>query len=152
MKNTKKIHYELDHFYPGFDCQKFFDLFVNNEIWTESEFLPEVRIIKPGKDHPMGLGAVRFLLSGRMKIKEEIVGFQSPEYFSYATQNGSMPVNDFGGKLFLEGNNNGVYIKYHGSFNPKYFGTGWIFKRIFSSAQKSAFENLGKAYKAYYNT
>lgn len=36
-----------------------------------------------------------------MKNKEGIVGFKPPEYFRYATHNGSMPVNDFGGELFL---------------------------------------------------
>lgn len=152
MENTKKIHYELEHFYPGFDRQKFFDLFVNHEAWTESEFMPgKVSIIKPGKDHPLGLGAVRAVDSGRMIIEEDIVGFQSPEYFSYASRNGSMPVNDFVGELFLKEQKGGVLAKYKGSFNPKRFGTGWIFKYVFRSVHKSAFRDLEKAYKAYYN-
>lgn len=151
MTNTKKIHYNLEYFYPDFDRQKFFDLFVDHEAWTNSEFLPEIRIIKPGETHPPGLGAVRLVISGRMNIKEDIVGFQSPKYFSYASQNGSMPVNDFSGKLFLEEKNGGVLAKYEGSFNPKYFGTGWLFNYLFQSAQKSAFRSLGKAYKAYYS-
>jgi len=106
MENTNKINYELEQFYPGFDRQKFFDLFVNHEAWTESEFMPgKVSIIKPGKDHPLGLGAVRAVDSGRMIIEED----------------------------------------------PKNFGAGWIFKYVFRSVHKSAFRDLEKAYKAYYN-
>lgn len=149
MDNPKKIHYELAHFYPNFNRQKFFDLIVDHEAWTNSEFLPEIRIIKPGKNHPLGLGAVRLVISGRMNIKEDVIGFESPNYFSYTSHNGSMPVNDFSGELFLEDKNGGVFVKYKGSFNPKYFGTGWLFKYLFQSAQKSAFRNLGKAYQAY---
>jgi len=151
MQTTKKTHYELEHFYPNFNRQKFFDLLIDHEAWTNSELLPEIQIIKPGKDYPLGLGAVRLVLSDDMRIEEDIVGFKSPEYFSYASRNGVMPVNDFLGKLFLEEKDGGVLIKYVGSFNPKQSGTGSSFKDIFKSAQKSAFENLGKVYKTRYN-
>ncbi len=151
MENTKKIHYELEYFYPNFDRQKFWDLFVDHEAWSKSDFLPgEIIIIKPGKDHPQGEGAIRSVVTGSLNIKEDIVGFHSPEYFSYATHNGSLPVDDFGGELFLEEQKDGLCARYKGSFNPKYFGTGWLFRYIFRAAQKSAFQNLGKAYQAYY--
>ena len=150
MENPKKIRYELEHFYPGFERQKFFDLFVDPEAWTKSKFLPEIRILKPGKSLAHGLGAVRLVLSGRMEIKEDIVGFRSPSYFSYTSRNGSLPVNDFGGELFLEEKDGGVFARYKGSFNPRFFGTGWLFKFVFQSAQKSAFRNLGKAYRDFY--
>lgn len=152
MQNTKKIHYELEHFYPNVDRQKFWDLFVDHETWSKSEFLPgEIKIIKPGKDHPQGAGAVRSVVTESMNIIEDIVGFHPPEYFSYVTHNGSMPVNDFGGELFFEEQKDGLLVRYKGSFNPKYFGTGWIFKYFLRSAQKSVFQKLGKAYKAYYD-
>lgn len=151
MENTKKIHYELEYFYPNVDQQKFWDLFVDHEAWSKSDFLPgKIIILKPGKDHPQGEGAVRSVVTGSLNIKEDIVGIRSPEYFSYATRNGSLPVNDFGGELFLEEHKDGLLARYKGSFNPKYFGTGWLFRYIFRSAQKSAFQNLGKAYHAYY--
>lgn len=151
MTNDSKIQYELEHFYPNFNRQKFFDLIIDHEAWTNSELLPEVQIVKPGKDYPLGMGAVRLVLSGDMRIEEDIVGFKPPEYFSYASRNGVMPVNDFLGKLFLEEKDGGVLVKYEGSFKPKESGTGSSFIDIFTAAQKSAFENLGKVYKTYYN-
>ncbi|WP_310993968.1 hypothetical protein [Aequorivita marina] len=150
MTNSKKIDYKLEHFYPDFDRQKFFDLLTDYKAWTNSELLPDIQIIKPGKDYPLGLGAVRLVLSEEMRIEEEIVGFRSPEYFSYASRNGVMPVNDFLGKIFIEEKDGGVLIKYEGSFKPKNTDTGSSFTEIFKSAQKSAFENLGKTYKTYY--
>lgn len=125
-------------------------MFVDHEAWTESEFLPEVQIINPGKNHPLGLGATRLVVSGGMEIKEDVVGFRPPEYFAYATHNGSLPVNDFGGELFFEEREGGLYAKYTGGFNPKYPGTGWFFKRFLNSAQKRVFVDLEKAYGSYY--
>ncbi|GAA0411150.1 hypothetical protein GCM10009133_19500 [Cocleimonas flava] len=151
MDNTKKVYYEIEYFYPDVDQQKFWDMFFDYEAWSKSDILPgEISIIKPGKDDPLGVGAVRSVISGSLNITEDIVGFRPPEYFSYATRNGSMPVNDFGGELFLEVYKGGLLSKYKGGFNPKYFGTGWLMKYVFRRAQKSAFIGLGKAYKAYY--
>lgn len=100
MKNTKQFQYSLEYFYPKADRQKFWDMFVDHEAWSESKDLPGViRIDKPGKNHPQGLGATRSVITGPMTITEDIVAFQPPEYFRYETRNGSMPVNDFGGEL-----------------------------------------------------
>lgn len=150
MTNTREITYELEHFYPEFDRQKFFDLFIDYEAWTNSELLPEVQILKPGKEYPLGLGGVRLVLNGNMKIEEEVVGFKYPDYFSYASSNGAMPVDDFLGKVQFEEKDGGVLIKYEGSFNPKDSDFDPAIIDMFKAAQKSAFENLGKVYIEYY--
>lgn len=150
---TRKFHYGIDHFYPGFDRQKFWDLFVDYEAWSKSDILPsEISIVEPGEEHPMGKGAVRKVVSGSMIILEDIVGFQAPEYLSYASRNWDMPVNDFQGELFLEQEQDGLRARYKGSFNPKHFGTGWLFRIIFRRAQSAAFRGLGQAYEARYGS
>lgn len=151
MPGTKKAQYEIEHFYPGFDRQQFWDLFVDNDGWTKSDILPgEISIVEPGEGHPQGRGAVRSVQSGRLTITEDIVGFRAPECFSYASRNGSMPVNDFGGELRLDEREGGVLARYKGGFNPKYPGTGWILKRVLRAAQRSAFRGLGRAYADRY--
>ncbi len=151
METTKKVYYEFECFFPSFDRQKLWDFFVDHEAWSKSDLLPgEITILKPGKHHPQGEGATRSVVSGSMIIKEDIVGFRSPEYFSYATKNGVLPVNDFGGEMFFEQKKDGVLAKYKGGFNPKYFSTGWFFKIFLRSAQRSACRDLGKAYRSYY--
>ncbi len=151
MANTKPIQYEFECFFPNVDRQKLWDLFVDHEAWSKSDLLPgEITVLKPGKDHPQGEGATRSVSAGSMNIKEDIVGFRSPEYFSYATHNGSLPVDNFVGEMHFEEQQGGLRAQYKGRFNPKYFGTGWIFKIFLRSAQKSACQNLAKAYEAYY--
>jgi len=59
-------------------------------------------------------------------------------------------VLNFAGELFLEERKDRLLAKYKGDFNPKYFGTGWLFKRVFPRTQKSTFKDLGKAYEDYY--
>ncbi len=151
MQKSTKYHYEIEHFFPDVDRQKFFDMFIDPDAWSASEFLPgKIIIDKPGKDFPQGLGAVRIVDTGSMKIKEDIVGFKSPEYFSYASRNGSLPVNEFGGELRLEDHNGGTLAKYKGSYNSRYFGTGWFLKPLLRSGQQKAFVGLGKAYNEMY--
>lgn len=151
MTGSKQVTYEIDHFYPGFDRQRFWDLFVDHDGWTASDILPgSISILESGDGHPQGLGAVRSVVSGPMTITEDIVGFHEPESFAYASRNGSMPVNDFGGELRLEDHDGGVLARYTGGFNPKYPATGWLFKRLFRLAQGSAFRGLGRAYEARY--
>ena len=90
------------------------------------------------------------MVAGSMSITEDIVGFRPPEYFEYATRNGSLPVADFGGELFFEEQNGGLLVRYRGSFNPKYPGTGWLLRYFLRSRQKSVLVGLGEAYAAYY--
>lgn len=149
MSNSNKVHYELEHFYPNFNREKFFDLLIDHEAWTSSELLPEVQILKAGKDYPLGLGAVRLVNSGGMNIEEEVVGFQYPEFFSYVSANNAMPVNEFLGKMYLEEKDGGVLIKYEGSFSPKSSEADPALLEMFKAAQKSAFENLSEVYKTY---
>lgn len=145
------IHYELEHFYPKFDRQKFWDLFVDYEGWSKSKYLPgKITILKAGKGHPLGVGATRLVDTGLIKMKEDILGFRESEYFQYTAHDGSLPVDNFGGELFFEDFKDGLLIKYKGRFNSKYFGTGWLLRKLLSKGQKQAFKSLGKAYKEKY--
>lgn len=150
MSQSKKVTYEVEHVYPDVERQKFWDLFVDHEAWSASDILPgEITIVEPGDGHPQGVGAVRSVVAGPLKITEDITGFRPPEYFQYATRNGSLPVNDFGGELFLEERADGMVARYQGGFNPKYPGTGGLFKLFFRSSMKSSLRRIGKAYETY---
>ena len=150
LETSKKIHYELEHLYPEVDRQKFWDLFVDHDAWSRSEVLPgTITIVKPGDGHPQGAGAIRSVGAGRMSITEDVVGFRPPEYFEYATRNRSLPVDNFGGELHLEDGNDGLLVRYRGSFNPKYPGTGRLLRYIFRSRQRSVLRGLAEAYDTY---
>ena len=152
-RDTRKTHYEITHFYPGADLRKFWDLFVDYDAWSASDILPsEISIVTPGEGHPMGKGAVRKVVSGSMTIIEDIVAFQTPVYFSYASRNGDMPVNDFVGELFLEHRKDGLLARYKGAFKPRHFGTGWLFRILFRRGQGAALHGLGQVYAERYAT
>ncbi|WP_460274737.1 SRPBCC family protein [Celeribacter sp. ULVN23_4] len=151
MPDMHKYHYNVVTVYPGFERQKYWDMFVDYEGWTQSDILAgEISILEPGEGHPMGKGAVRSVVSGSMTITEDITAYQSPSYFAYASRNGVMPVNDFVGELFLEQRAGDLVVTYKAGFNPRYFGSGWLFRIVFRRAHVSFFEALGKAYKSRY--
>lgn len=145
----KQRHYDLEYTYPNVDRQRYWDLFVDHEAWSESDLLPgTITITEPGDGHPQGLGAVRTVQAGSMTITEDIVGFRAPEYFAYATRNGSLPVDDFGGEMTLIQQPDGLLVKYRGDFTPKIPGTGPILAAFLRSRQRSVLRALGKAYDA----
>ena len=151
MDSTKKYQYEFDHSFPGYDRQKFWEVFVDNEAWSESEIMPgEIIIDIPGEGHPQGVGAVRTMVAGSTRIQEDIVGFRPPEYFHYETRDGSLPVNDFGGEFFLEERNDKLFVKYRDGFNAKYPFTGRLIRFLMRMRQRSVLLNLGEAYQARY--
>lgn len=82
-RDTRTKHFEFVQVYPGFDRQKFWNLFADYEGWSGSDILAgEISIVEPGQDHSMGNGAVRSVLSGSMTITEDITGFQPPVCFA----------------------------------------------------------------------
>lgn len=148
---TSKIEFEFSHFYHGFDQQKFFDFLIDIEWYTQSDIMMgEISLEKPGKDHPYGLGAVRKITIDKINLIEDIVGFEPPRYMSYAVREG-MPVKNYQGKFFIEPQGEGIRLRYIGSFDPKLFGTNWLFKYIFRSRMKTMVPIWEKGYRAYHN-
>ena len=94
--------------------------------------------------------AVRFVESGRMTIVENVVGFEPPALFAYASRNGSLPVDDFAGEFRLDPHPDGLRARHRGGFSPKIAGTGWLFRLLLRAAQGAAFRGLGTAYEARY--
>lgn len=153
MANSKLVSFEVSHFYPNLEPQKFWDFFVDHEWYTQSDIMQgEIILDKPGKDHPQGLGAVRRIIIGdSINLTEDIVGFDVPNYFCYAIRDGGMPINKYKGEIFNESKDGGLLLRYKGSFEPKYFGTGWFFKLFLSRRIKSHFPIWEKGYNAYHN-
>ncbi|QIE58037.1 hypothetical protein G5B37_00175 [Rasiella rasia] len=153
MANSKLVSFELSHFYPIIELQKFWEFFVDHKWYSQSEIMAgEIVVLKEGKDHPQGLGAVRKILIGDINLTEDIVGFDPPNYFSYAVHEGGMPVNKYRGEFFYESKNGGMLWKYKGNFEPKHFGTGWFFKWFLKSRMKSQLPVWENGYNSYYKT
>lgn len=151
MAVSKQYSFEIEHFYDAIDTQKFWDFFVDHDWYSKSDIMPgEVIIDKSGEGHPQGLGAVRTLKIGDMQLTEDIVGFQSPNYFSYAVHEGGMPVNHYQGEFFFEPKDGGMLWKYRGHFDRKFFGTGLFFRYFLRSRMKGMIPVWEKAYHAYH--
>ncbi|WP_042506993.1 hypothetical protein [Algibacter lectus] len=69
-----KVTFEFTHFYPGFEPKKFWDFHVDHEWYTKSDIMiGEISLLKEGQGHPSGLGALRKLTIGNIKLEEDIV-------------------------------------------------------------------------------
>lgn len=151
MAKSNLITFEITHFYPDFDQQKFWDFLVDQDWYNKSSIMPgEITIVKSGKGHLQGLGATRRIKIEKIEITEDIVGFEAPRYFSYAVHEGGMPVSEYRGEFFMEPHNGGLLFRYKGSFKPKALGINWLFKWLFRSRIKSMIPIWEKGYMAYH--
>jgi len=145
-----KIEFEFEHFYPDFDQVKFWEFLIDIDWYSQSDIMKgEITLLKEGKEHPVGLGAVRKIKIDKIELTEDIVAFDPPNHFCYVVREGGMPVKNYEGKFFLSEKGNGVHLKYQGSFDPKLFGTNWLFKYIFQSRMKTMVPIWEKGFQQY---
>ena len=149
---ARQQSFEVTHVYSGFDQQKFWDFFVDYEWQSTSEVMPAETVLnKRGEGYPQGVGAIRTIkMANNMNFVEDIVGYEPPYYFAYTLKNSPLPINAYRGELFFEPNEDGMALRYKGTFSPKYFGTGWPLRRFLRSSivkMRSVWET---GYKAYY--
>lgn len=145
--------FEVTHFYPGRDQQRFWDMLVDPQWHSQSDLMPgEITIEEPGEGSPSGLGAVRRIKIGRIDLVEDIVAFDPPGHLGYAVRDGGMPVNKYRGDFFLEPRGDGLQFRYEGSFETRFFGTGWILERVFRSRIEKMIPTWEKACELYPET
>ncbi len=143
--------FEVTHLYPDFDQQKFWDFLVDHEWYSKSSLMPgEITLERPGEHHSHGVGAVRRIKIGSIDLVEDIVGSEAPGYLAYAVRDGGMPVNAYRGETFLEQRGDGLHLRYRGTFERKFFGTGWLATQLFRSRIQKMIPMWAAGYEAYH--
>lgn len=107
--------------------QVVWDLLVDVEGWPEWSLFEETRIESPGEGHPSGVGARRFMRADRMRNVEEVFAFEPPRRLAYIVVDGSLPARNYRSEVQLSGTGDGgTEIWWRSSYEPKFFGTGWM--------------------------
>lgn len=86
-------------------------------------------LLRPGKPHNNGIGAIREVNNGFFVYQEQIIDFKENEHLHYKIITGA-PVAEHGSWIkFISINANQTKILYHMTFTPKFIGTGWLIKQ-----------------------
>jgi hypothetical protein len=118
-----------------------FGLLRDGATWPEWSPIDSYELERPARDEPEGLGAIRRFRTGRYLMREEIVELVPGRRFSYRLLSG-LPVLGYRADVDLEPNGNGTVIRWHASFVPEYFGTGWLIRRRLNQVFRRFVEGL----------
>jgi hypothetical protein len=104
-------------------------LLADGATWPQWSPIDSVELERAGSPPPEGVGAIRVLRQGRTTGRDEILELVPNRRLAYATRSG-VPVVDYVGEVDLEPSpDGGTVIRWHSSFVPKVWGTGWIVQR-----------------------
>ena len=86
-------------------------------------------LLRTGKPHSNGIGAIREVSNSFFVYQEQIIDFKENEHLHYKIITGA-PVKEHGCWIKLVSvNTNQTKILYHMTFSPKFAGTGWLIKQ-----------------------
>ena len=95
--------------------------------WTKSELERE------GAPSPGGLGSIKHLTRGRLRLREEVTEFDAPSRYGYKLLSG-LPVRNYRAHVNLSDAGDGTDIQWHSEFEGRLPGTGWVIRRSLQRA------------------
>ena len=91
-----------------------------------------------------GRGEIRRFITGRYRVREEIVERDAERRLSYALLSG-LPLRDYRAEIDLEPASDGTAIRWHTTFRPKVPGSGWIYRRALDKLTRQFVDGLVRA-------
>ena len=100
---------------------------------------------RPGHDGtPDGLGAIAVFVTGRHRVREEIVELEPPRRLGYALLSG-MPLRDYRAVVELTPTGSGTRIRWSSTFVPERRGTGLIYRLALGRVIRATVTGLAAA-------
>ena len=105
-----------------------FGLLADGASWPSWSPIESFELERAGTTAPEGSGAIRVFRRGRTTGRDEILEVIPNRRLSYASLSG-LPVRSYRAQVDLEAAETGTVIRWHSSFVPEVWGTGWILER-----------------------
>jgi uncharacterized protein YndB with AHSA1/START domain len=100
---------------------------------------------RPGADGtPDGLGGIAQFVTGRTRVREEIVELEPPRRLSYALLSG-LPLRDYRAVVELTPAGGGTRIRWSATFTPQRPGTGWLYGLVLARIFRGMVTGLAAA-------
>jgi uncharacterized protein YndB with AHSA1/START domain len=95
-----------------------------------------------------GVGEIRRFRKGRVKSKERVVALEPPRLFAYEFLSG-LPIRDYRAEVTLDpAPDGGTSVRWHSTFRPKVWGTGWAMRWSLERFIAETAEGLARAAEA----
>ena len=104
------------------------DIVADARSWPTWSIQEEASLEREGSPSADGLGAIRNFRTGRVKVREEVVGFEAPFHFGYRLLSG-LPVKGYVAHVDLAEDGSGTTITWGARFRSAIPGLGWLLRR-----------------------
>lgn len=98
--------------------------------WTDWAGLGTVTLEREGRDHRNGVGCVRAVSTGGVRVFEEVLSFDPPRSMTYQVVRGGIPIKDHLGEVVFTSHGQGTLVTWRCRFNSKIPGLGGLFRLI----------------------
>ena len=101
--------------------------------------------VSPGEDgDPDGVGGIAEFVTGRNRVREEIVERVPPRTLSYRLLSG-LPLRDYRAVIELTPSGGGTRIQWTSTFVPGRPGTGWLYRLVLARIIRDMVAGLAAA-------
>jgi uncharacterized protein YndB with AHSA1/START domain len=114
----------------------------DSSTWPSWTPIERYELERPGGSD--GLGEVRRFITGRHRIREEIVEREPDRRLTYALRSG-LALRDYRAEIDITPSTTGTAIRWHTTFRPKVPGSGWLYRRVLDRMTREFVDGLVKA-------
>ena len=119
-----------------------FALLMDGARWPEWTIFDGFELVRPGEGGPSGVGEVHVFSTALTRAREEIVECVADRRLSYVLLSG-FPLTDYRAYVDLSAcDDGGTSISWRAAFNPKYPGTGWLYRLFITAVLKKISSDL----------
>jgi uncharacterized protein YndB with AHSA1/START domain len=120
-----------------------FDVLTDHRRYPEITRLRKAELEREGEPEPNGLGAIRALTVAGPPMREEVIGYERPNRFSYKILSG-LPVRDHVGTVELRPKDGGTEVTYAVKTTPTIPLAGPAFMAILKKAIRDLIAGVAK--------
>jgi len=124
--------------------QAVWDRYTNHRSWTDWAGMGVVTLDREGVPSPNGVGCVRKISSGGMRVYEEVLSFDIPRRMTYRVVKGGIPIKDHLGEVIFEPRGKGTLVTWRCRFNSRVPGLGGPFRILITWLFGSALRSLAR--------
>lgn len=109
------------------DPETVYRLLADGTTWPIWSPMDSFELEREGDTGGESLNAIRVFRTGRSTSRERLVELVPGRRLSYTLLSG-LPLRNYRADVDLTPADGGTEIRWHSTFRPRYFGTGWIYR------------------------
>ena len=128
----------------GAPPRRVWEVYTDHARWSEWAGLGSSSLEAEGRPERDGVGAVRCLGNGPLRVREEVVEFDAPKRMAYRVVRGGFPIANHFGEVAFEPDGDGTRVVWRCRFDSRIPGLGAPMRALVTRMFRTALEGLAR--------